>query len=153
MLGGVIQLQKQEVKTVLPEELTLLHGRGGQGIMPILKAQLTWYLLQRPSLASLHRGKCFLLHVSSALYSLGHGWGYLLRCPPAPTDWAFPRIFLYLPLSPSFNPNSWCWQRVDTTKHCSHGPITECGVDTFAIILVLVEVSPKARTWVQVVYL
>lgn len=39
---------------MLPEEeLTLLHGRGGQGIMPILKAQLTWYLLQGPLLAGL----------------------------------------------------------------------------------------------------
>lgn len=100
---------------LLEEELTLLHGRGGRGIKPVLKARLTRYLLQRPSLASLCRGKCFLLHASPVLHSLEHGWGYLLRRPPAPTDWAFPRLELYLPLSPPATPTPGAG-RVDTTK-------------------------------------
>lgn len=65
-----------------------------KGTMSVLQAQLSCYLLQKPSLASSCRGKCSLLHAPPVLYYLGHGWCDSVRCPPALRACTFPRLWL-----------------------------------------------------------
>lgn len=83
--------------------------------MPVPEAQLTWYLFQKPRLASVQR------HLLPSLPSpFPITWGmaggtYLGVHPPLQMRPSKAMALTHLPLSPSPSRSSWCWQRVNVT--------------------------------------